>query len=357
MLKSTKDILVLYCQMITVWNIAIFIFFFLRTFGLPEHLHNMGLENHLPTHFSVALNLTLGTVAGILFASSELFFNRPKFKRWSFRNILILKAIVYFLGAKLMMLMGIIISSHAADQFLNFEVIQELLTSKVFWVILVYFFIVIILITFVRAVSQKFGPGNLWKMLKGTYYQPQEDQRIFMFLDLKSSTTIAEAIGHIKFSEFIQDCFYDLNEIVPKYKAEIYQYVGDEAILSWTYQDGFDKSNCIEVFFAYMNRLQEKSDYYLTKYGSIPEFKAGLHFGKVTVAEVGVVKKEIAYHGDVLNTAARIQDQCNVFQQKLLVSKDLLNKLVLQSPLKSIDIGEVQLKGKTQTVTLYGIQQ
>ncbi len=131
MLKSTKDIIVLYCQMITVWNIAILIFFFLRTFGLPEHMHNLGLENHLPTHFSVALNLVLGTVAGILFASSELFFNRPKFKRWSFRNILIFKAIVYFLGAKLMMLMGIVLSSHAADQFLSFEVIKELLNELV----------------------------------------------------------------------------------------------------------------------------------------------------------------------------------------------------------------------------------
>ena len=356
MLKSTKDICLLYLQMIIIWVIAIFLFFFLRTFGLPEHMHSMGLENHLPSHFPVVLNLLLGTVAGILFASSELFFSQARFKRWSFRNILIFKAIIYFLGAKLMMLMGILLSSKAADRFLSVEIIKELLWSKIFWVILLYFFIVISLITFVRAVSQKFGPGNLWKMLKGTYYRPQEDQRIFMFLDLKSSTTIAEAIGHIKFSEFIQDCFYDLNEIVPKYKAEIYQYVGDEAILSWTYKDGFDKSNCVEVFFAYMNRLQEKSDYYLTKYNNIPEFKAGLHFGKVTVAEVGVVKKEIAYHGDVLNTAARIQDQCNVYQQKLLVSKALLNELVLQSPLKSIDIGEVQLKGKMQTVALYGIQ-
>ena len=223
MLKSTNDILVFYLQMMTVWVIAIFLFFFLRTYGLPEHMHNMGLENHLPTHFSIPLNLLLGTVAGILFASSELFFNQPKFKRWSFRNLLIIKAIVYFLGAKLMMLLGIVLSSKANNQFLSFDVVNELMWSKVFWVILVYFFIIIILITFVRAVSQKFGPGNLWKMLKGTYYQPQEDQRIFMFLDLKSSTTIAEAIGHIQFSEFIQDCFYDLNEIVPTYKAEIYQ--------------------------------------------------------------------------------------------------------------------------------------
>ena len=207
MLKSTKDIFILYLQMIVVWVVAIFLFFFLRTFGLPEHMHSIGLENHLPSHFPVVLNLLLGTVAGILFASSELFFSQAKFKRWSFRNILIFKGIIYFLGAKLMMLMGILLSSKAADRFLSFDIIKELMWSKIFWVILLYFFIVISLITFVRAVSQKFGPGNLWKMLKGTYYRPQEDQRIFMFLDLKSSTTIAEAIGHIKFSEFIKIVF------------------------------------------------------------------------------------------------------------------------------------------------------
>jgi len=357
MLKSSRDILILYGQMIVVWVIAIFLFFFLRTFGLPEHMHNMGLENHLPTHFPVELNLLMGIVTGILFASSELYFAQDKFKRWSFRNVFIKKTIVYFIGAKLMMLLGIILSSKAANRFLNIETIRELLWSKIFWVILVYFFIVISLITFVRQVSQKFGPGILWKMLKGTYHQPQEDQRIFMFLDLKSSTTIAEEIGHIKFSEFIQDCFYDLNEIVPDFKAEIYQYVGDEAILSWSNKDGFKNSNCVEVFFAFMQKLQEKAEYYTTKYGRVPEFKAGLHFGKVTIAEVGVVKKEIAYHGDVLNTTARIQDQCNKLEQKLLVSKALFKELILKSPLKSVDIGEVHLKGKMQTVALYGIQR
>jgi len=355
MLNSRRSIVRLYCHMIIVWVVAIFLFFFLRTFGLPEHLHNQGLENHMPTHFPVMLNLLVGIIAGILFASSELFFSRPKFKRWSFRNIFLLKSITYFIGSILMLFFGILLSSHWAEQFLNLGTVKGLMMSKVFWVILIYFFIVINSITFVRQVSQKFGPGILWKMLKGSYHHPQEDQRVFMFLDLKSSTTIAEEIGHIKFSQFIQDCFYDLNEIVPDYKAEIYQYVGDEAILSWSYNDGFLESNCIEVFFAFMNRLQEKSAYYLEKYNSVPTFKAGVHLGKVTVAEIGVVKKEIAYHGDVLNTAARIQDQCNILDQKLLISKALLDKLVLKNPLKSIDMGKVQLKGKMQTVALYAI--
>jgi len=62
--------------------------------------------------------------------------------------------------------------------------------------------------------------------------------------------------------------------------------------------------------FAYDKLLINKSEYYRNKYGMVPKFKAGANSGYVTVAEVGELKKELAYHGEVLNTAARIQGKC-----------------------------------------------
>ena len=47
-----------------------------------------------------------------------------------------------------------------------------------------------------------------------------------MFLDLVGSTKIAERLGHKTYSRFIRHCFHDLTDIVLRYKAEIYQYVG-----------------------------------------------------------------------------------------------------------------------------------
>ena len=47
------------------------------------------------------------------------------------------------------------------------------------------------------------------------------------------------------------------------------------------------------------------------------------------VAEVGVVKKEVAYHGDVINTSARIQAECNKHKVPILISEELLNDLRL----------------------------
>ena len=41
-------------------------------------------------------------------------------------------------------------------------------------------------------VNDKYGPGVFRDFLLGRYFQPKREERIFMFLDIKSSTTIAE---------------------------------------------------------------------------------------------------------------------------------------------------------------------
>jgi adenylate cyclase len=209
---------------------------------------------------------------------------------------------------------------------------------------------------FILQVSDKFGQGVLISFLLGKYHRPKEDDRIFMFMDLKSSTTYAEKLGHIKYSQFIQDCFFDITAVITKYDAKIYQYVGDEIVLSWSIKEGIAHGYCINTFFAYDTLLKSKKAYYREKYGIIPEFKAGLHLGKVTVAEVGEIKKELAYHGDVLNTAARIQGKCNEFQTRLLVSETVKTKLENQHLFNFSGIGDVSLKGKSKLLSLYEVK-
>ncbi|MGR3301112.1 MAG: hypothetical protein ACUZ8I_01275 [Candidatus Scalindua sp.] len=52
-----------------------------------------------------------------------------------------------------------------------------------------------------------------------------------MFLDLKSSTTIAEEIGHRRYFEFISDFIADVTTPILNNHGEIYQYVGDEIVI------------------------------------------------------------------------------------------------------------------------------
>ena len=97
--------------------------------------------------------------------------------------------------------------------------------------------------------------------------------------------------------------------------------------------------------------------YYRKNYDDIvPEFKAGLHFGFVMVGEIGIVKRDIAYSGDVLNTAARIQSKCNELDVNILISKNLFDGLgSLPNPFKPIEIGEIELRGKQKPLILYTV--
>jgi adenylate cyclase len=175
-----------------------------------------------------------------------------------------------------------------------------------------------------------------------------------MFLDLRSSTSIAEKLGHIKYSELIQDCFKDIT-VVENYKAEIYQYVGDEAVLTWKKERGLKSNRCINAFLAFQKKIYSRRAYYLERYNLIPEFKAGMHLGLITVAEVGEIKREIAYHGDTINTASRIQDECNVLGKDFLISEDIVKNISTSKEFNLNYEGNIKLKGKATAKKIYSL--
>lgn len=221
--------------------------------------------------------------------------------------------------------------------------------------IAIYFYIISVDIFMfsLRQVNLFLGNNNLRKLLSGKFYIPREEETIFMFLDLKSSTNHAEKLGHIEYSKMIQDCFNDLGVVVEN-EAEIYQYVGDEVILTWRLQNGLRNGNCINAYFNFKEQLDKRKDYYLSTYGITPQFKAGINAGIVTVTEVGKFKKEIAYHGDTINTAARIQGKCNEFNKELLISGSIKDRLD-NSNFTFENLDSIQLRGKDSLVPIYAV--
>jgi adenylate cyclase len=326
----------------------------------------LGFESEIEgEHYSFLRNLIaviLTTLIGAtLLGSLEVLYLSKLLRKKPFGMTLLIKTTIYlmFMLFFISVVMLYIYSSEIHKPLLSADVLKLygnfLLSTRVVMV-LIYWSIACLLALFILQVSDKFGQGVLISFLLGKYHRPKEEDRIFMFMDLKSSTTFAEKLGHIKYSQFIQDCFFDITDIITTYYAKIYQYVGDEVVLSWSIKEGIEQGNCINTFFAYDNLIKSKSDYYKNKYGISPEFKAGLHLGKVTVAEVGEIKKELAYHGDVLNTAARIQGKCNDLKKRLLVSEAMKTEFEDQKHLFDFSgIGDVSLKGKAKSLNLYEV--
>ena len=155
----------------------------------------------------------------------------------------------------------------------------------------------------------------------------------------------------------MKDYFYDITEAILLTEGEVYQYVGDEVILTWKTKKGLKNANCLRCFYYIKDHIYQLKDTYLQKYGYYPIFKAGLHGGTVVTTWIGELKKEIVFTGDVLNTTARIQEKCNESGEELLVSGELLKQLNLKNRFKTTFVDKLQLRGKQTEVSLYGVKR
>lgn len=302
--------------------------------------------------------ITLGVAFGVILGVTGYYLDRNVVRRQSLGKLIILKTFISIslLAAILWLLRYVVIETFVAPSLAaNGITIEESAWESLFLLLVIYYFFITAVINFINQVNRRYGPGILVPLLLGRYRDPREEERIFMFMDLKSSTRTAEELGHLKYSSFIRDCFADINEVLFPYTAQVYQYVGDEIVVTWPESEGLRGHACIGFYFACNKQFDTRRDYYLKNYGLFPAFKAGAHMGIVTAVEIGEIKREIAYHGDTLNTAARIQSICNTYEKNFLASALLIEKLGPHPSMKIQDLGSLALKGKAAKVSVVSV--
>jgi adenylate cyclase len=337
------------------------IFFWILAYAFLAILaHLLLLTAGSPTSLkaNIVIALFFGFFNGLASGLIAQFFERQIFYKRSLALIILGKAIISLIVFIILIsVVRSILFPYLSARFFHAAnpVTLQQSWDAFFYLLLIYTIVIGLVISFINVINKKYGPGVLLPLLLGRYRNPKEEERIFLFMDLKSSTSIAEALGHLKYSAFIRDSFMDINSILPAYRAQIYQYVGDEIVITWTMEEGLSNLSCIRFFFSCEASFKKKADYYKKKFGQVPEFKAGLHMGKVTAVEVGNIKREIAYHGDTLNTTARIQGVCNQYKEGFLTSMHVLENTSIGEHFKTQSIGMIKLKGKSEPIEIASI--
>lgn len=225
-------------------------------------------------------------------------------------------------------------------------------------IVLLALFLLGHLITFIRSVHKKFGSRVFVNTLLGKYQDPREEDLVFMFVDLKNSTTICEELGNVRYSNFIKDYYKLLSNCCEENHGEIYQIAGDGAFLTWKTSACKHKARPLNCFYDFKECLKNTQRRFHKRYGVIPDFKAAVHCGKVIATEVGNFGSEMAYHGDVLNTTSRIQTLCSKLGQDFLISEDFFAKLPLPLPHQFIctKAGSFELRGKKNAILIFSLQ-
>ena len=147
---------------------------------------------------SVTVGIFVGGTISFLSAIGN-FWVLPVFKRWPFIIFLSIKSLyftvvtVLVVAARYTLLRNYLDPGPFTVRFLIIMVAATLFCA--FTVNLIFM------------MRRMLGPNVLSNFFSGRYYKPVEEERIFMFLDIVSSTTIAEQIGHANFHMLLNDFF------------------------------------------------------------------------------------------------------------------------------------------------------
>lgn len=335
---------------------AWYAYYIVAVWGFLDYLQDSALLDYVTgpgIHIEIIM-LSVGL--GVLMAFINHLTEVPVLRHKPVGQIILIKGVLYLLS-----LLVIVVLTHVAFLIFVFtweelRELQSLMSLRLLVSLIVFLVLSHMGLAFILEVRRKVGPGNLGALLTGRYHRPREENRVFLFLDLKGSTTIAERLGHTRYSQFIRHCFHDLTESVLSFQAQVYQFVGDEVVLTWPQSKTKAGGKSLDTFFAFRERLREKQKWYMEEFGVAPEFRGGVEEGSVVVTEVGDIKREIAFHGDALNTAARLLELCREYDAAVLVS-GRIHKQIAQNPgLSTQPQGEITLRGKTEPVAVFGVE-
>ncbi|OOG76712.1 adenylate/guanylate cyclase domain-containing protein [Algoriphagus sp. A40] len=345
MIKLKKHLLI-----VTSWTV-IGLILTVYDYLTISSLSSAGFSEGYDLKSSLLLNGSVGFAAGVLGGGVLVYYVNERYRDGPYWKSIALVIVSFILvSSSLVVIVSLVWALQKSNSVGFTESFTAFLGDSIHLKNAMAWLIVLVLTQLTLQVNDKFGQNNWINFLLGKYHRAKEETRIFLFVDLNSSTRIAERLGNETYHRFLKEYFTDITGPIVDHSGEIYQYVGDEVIISWMLSQKGRNDDCLKCYFAMSGVFTGLADKYLLKYGFVPEFKAGVHFGKVIVGEIGVIKRELTLSGDVLNTTSRILGMCNEHQVRILASDELLAILPNDGFYQKIPLGDMELRGKAEKV-------
>ncbi|TAJ34154.1 MAG: adenylate/guanylate cyclase domain-containing protein [Reyranella sp.] len=306
--------------------------------------------NVAPPERTTAQALISGVVNSLLIATPILLFELMGSRPEPLRRLRRLPLLAY-LGLKVLFYAVVILGGLTLAPFLM-DFPDESLADETFGISLIFATAMSLSANLVIEMGRLLGYGTLRSLLTGRYVQPHAEQRVFLLIDMKGSTTLAERLGALRFHALLNDFFRDITEAALECDGEIHKYVGDEAILTWPAGDALTGGDCLACPFVARDLIASNAGKYLARFGVVPEFRASLHCGEIVTGEIGDMRREIAHVGDTLNVAARLLEAAKELGRDVLVSADLLAAAPLPAGLTVEPLPMLAVRGREQPLAI-----
>ena len=229
------------------------------------------------------------------------------------------------------------------------------MSSRTFWLSIVYSSVLSVVMNLILGITNIIGPRAFLNFFIGRYHAPVEENRFVLFVDIAGSTGLAERLGGIGIHRFLDHTFRVLTAAVVDYRGEVLNYVGDEVIVTWPERGGAVDCRPLRCFMAMRDELASASGQMMQDFGASPRIRGSLHYGPVIVGEIGDVKRAIVFNGDVMNTAARLEELSREVDGGFLASRAAMQRFDSTPPFAVRDLGRLPIRGRVDGIDVVGI--
>jgi adenylate cyclase len=299
---------------------------------------------------SVLAGMSYGMLISTSLGFVQLFVLEGPMRVWlsglSFATDLIVRSAVY--AAVIAIIQGLELGERIAGLPLG-------MSSQIFWSSFVYSAVLSVVMNLGLAISNIIGPRALLNFVTGRYHSPVEEDRFVLFVDIAGSTGLAERLGGVGIHRFLDRTFRLLTVAVEDYRGEVLSYVGDEVIVTWSERGGAIDCRPLRCFVAMRDELARASGQFDREFGAAPRIRGSLHFGPVIIGEIGDVKRAIVFNGDVMNTAARLEELSRTVDGGFLASRAAMERFGSMPPFAVRDLGRLPIRGRADGIDVVGI--
>ncbi len=309
-----------------------------------------GLVFNVPQGRSAIVGVGYGVAMSAVLGAVELFiFNGPMrdwLGRFSFSAALAIRSAIYaaIIGLLQWLQPGELIAGLPSE------------TGRAsFWYGFLYSAAVSVLFNFGFAITNLIGARSLLNFLTGRYHAPVEENRFVLFVDIAGSTGLAESLGGLAIHRLLDRTFRLLTLSVVDYRGEVLNYVGDEVIVTWPEREGAVDCRPLRCFLAMRDGLVHAAGQFEREFSVVPRIRGSLHFGPVIIGEIGDVKRAIVFNGDVMNTAARLEELSRQVDGGFLASRAAMQRFSSAPPFVVRDLGRLPIRGRVDGIDVVGI--
>ena len=300
----------------------------------------------------IAVGISYGLILSVSLACISLFVLEGPMRMWlgglSFTANLAIRSAIYaaiIVPTQFFQLGSVLIGQTIAP------------SAKAFWIAVIYSAVFAVLANLVLGITNIIGPRSFLNFITGRYHTPVEEKRFVLFVDIAGSTGLAERLGSLGIHRLLDHTFRLLTLSVVDYRGEVLNCVGDEVIVTWPQHSGAVDCRPLRCFVAMRDELSRASRQLEQEFGIVPRIRGSLHFGPVIVGEIGDIKRAIVFNGDVMNTAARLEELSRGVEGGFLISRAAMERFNSVPPFAVRDLGRLPIRGRTDGVDVVGLDR